>query len=391
MNVSLSSNSSSPSHLASHFGACFAFFFVAFGLFANFLVVNAILSRKELRSNIVNIFIVSLQLNDLFNICFNQFLVGLSYVYIKWYKYEIMCEIFVYTSIICTGSLLWHHSLISIHRYLVVVRNQSNSFLMMSPKFYCFVSLVLARLIPILVTLPALLDRHMTVYVGKTLRCMLNKSATNQNKLIFIFNIILPCLIIMICFARIFSRVREVSKRISKKKQERNPTTKSSANQKEIKITKMFGLIFLVFLFGYFPYGLVRSYDKDNSLNADIYVLLTVLFIVSISVSPVIYGLMNKKIKMQCKIMLNSIVCCRFEHKSNELKSVKSNKVNKEELPKKEMPGRALISKNLISEINFSLELNPATISPENEIEMITINQTKMSKYQISDDDDNND
>lgn len=106
-----------PSRLGGALGASVAFIFIVFGVLGDTLIILAILSKRELRKNIVNIFIVSLQLNDLFNIGFNQSLVGLSYLLMKWHGPYIICEIFVYTSIICTGTLLWHHALIAIHRY----------------------------------------------------------------------------------------------------------------------------------------------------------------------------------------------------------------------------------------------------------------------------------
>jgi hypothetical protein len=344
MNISFDMvyNSSLPSHLGTRIGAFFAFFFVLFGFFGNLLIIIVIVHKKELRNNLVNIFIVSLQLNDIFNICFNQFLVGLSYVYIEWYTNEILCELFVYSSIICTGSLLWHHALIGIHRYLVVVKNQTNSFMKMSPKTYGFLSLVLARLIPVLVALPAIIYRNKTVYVNKTLRCMLGNNSGTENKIIFLFNIILPCLIELICFIRIFSRVHQVSRKMQEKKARNNSdiplnsyqTEYEKLNQmknskhfnsykRELKISKMFGIIFTVFLFGYLPYGLIRSIDKNNSLNADVYILLTIMFIISISISPIIYGLMNTQIKIHCLLILKLIFCCRKINQNSDL--IKNN------------------------------------------------------------------
>lgn len=360
MNLSsFNRNDSIPSRLNTQIGAFFAFFFVIFGLFGNSLIIIAILRKKDLRNNIVNIFIVSLQLNDIINICFTQFLVGLSYNYIEWYRNSLLCELFVYTSIICTGALLWHHALISIHRFLVVVRNQTTSYLSMSPKVYAILSLLLARLIPTLTLLPALISRNMTTYVAKTLRCMLGNNSVNQNKIIFLINIVLPCLIVVVCFVRIFTKVRDVSRRLNKTKKKKKSKSESIVSQitntktsngftkaivsstgpshtvcfsskkahninREIQITKMFGVIFVVFLFGYMPYGLIRSMDKNNSLNADIYILLTILFIVSISISPIIYGLMNTQIKMQCINLLRIMFCCpKTKFRINE------NKFNK--------------------------------------------------------------
>lgn len=108
-----------PSRFGSALGASVAFIFIVFGMLGDTLIIAAILSKRELRNNMVNIFIVSLQLNDLFNIGFNQFLVGLGYLFMKWHVPYIVCEMVVYTSIICTGTLLWHHALIAIHRYIL--------------------------------------------------------------------------------------------------------------------------------------------------------------------------------------------------------------------------------------------------------------------------------
>ena len=68
----------------------------------------------------VNIFIASLQINDLFNIGFNQLFVGLAYAYMEWKGPIIVCEIVVYTSIIITGVQLWHHALIAINVFSII-------------------------------------------------------------------------------------------------------------------------------------------------------------------------------------------------------------------------------------------------------------------------------
>jgi hypothetical protein len=84
----------------------------------------------------------------------------------KWQGSFELCEIFVYTSIISTGCLLWHHAIISMHRYIVVVFNQrQNVYCMdMRQKVSIAISLIISRLIPILVCAPALYSRNLTVY-----------------------------------------------------------------------------------------------------------------------------------------------------------------------------------------------------------------------------------
>jgi hypothetical protein len=297
-----------PSRMGSIIGALFAFVCILFTIIGDSLIIIVILRKKVLRNNLTNIFIVSLQLNDLFNICFNQLFVGLSYIRMNWPGPDVLCEVFVYTSIICTGSLIWHHALISIHRYLVVVCNQTTSFMGMSPKVYVLLSLIIARLIPTLVCLPALISGEMGVYSPAAVRCILAPLVSElQSILIVTVNMMIPCVIIIFCFAKIFYTVHRVSKTVRNIKYNSRLATNSNFIPdkwvyiyREIQITKMFAVIFIVFLFGYLPYGIIRGIDKRNNLHPDVYVLLTVILIISISISPVIYGFMNEQIRVEC-------------------------------------------------------------------------------------------
>lgn len=326
-----------PSRLGSAFGAAVAFIFIFFGIIGDTIIIISILSSKKLRNNLVNLFIVSLQLNDMFNIGFNQFFVGLSYAFMKWTGPKIVCDLVVYSSIISTGTLLWHHALIAIHRYLVVVCNQTNSYMGLSPNVYLTISFILARLIPILVCVPSFLS-YMIKYSKSSFRCMLAEDKSRfQNLLIVIVNMLIPCLIVLICFIRIYLRVRQASKNLLKNASQARsssiPSPKMSTTiskkdvhvtlKREYKITKMFAFIFIVFLFGYLPYGFVRMFDTRNNLHPDFYVLLTVLFIISISVSPIVYGLMNTQIRKKAFYLAKLLVTCKKPSKNEQIISKK--------------------------------------------------------------------
>ena len=53
-----------PTRQATFLGAILAFVFIFFGLIGNILLITTILSVKKLRSNIINIFIVSVRYDD---------------------------------------------------------------------------------------------------------------------------------------------------------------------------------------------------------------------------------------------------------------------------------------------------------------------------------------
>ena len=78
--------------------------------------------------------------------------------------------------------------------------------------------------------------------------------------------------------------------------------------QREAKISKMFLTIFLLFLFGYMPYSIIRMLDKRNSLHPDVYVLLTVWFVMTSTISPLIVIQMNRQIRSRCKKLLRNLL-----------------------------------------------------------------------------------
>lgn len=97
----------------------------------------------------------------------------------------------------------------------MVVCNLNINHFKRAPKFYALFSIIIARLIPTLVCAPALYSRNMTVYSPAALRCMLAPGVSAlQNLLIVLINMFLPCLIVLFCFAAIFARVRSVSKNV---------------------------------------------------------------------------------------------------------------------------------------------------------------------------------
>ena len=57
----------------------------------------------------------------------------------------------------------------------------------------------------------------------------------------------------------------------------------------------------------FFLKGVVRNIDKKNNLHPDVYIGLTLLFMIPISVSPLIYGIMNNSIREQCIILIPCI------------------------------------------------------------------------------------
>ncbi|XP_062570273.1 visual pigment-like receptor peropsin [Saccostrea cucullata] len=278
-----------PSSTALYMGGIVMLVALLWGLFANILILAVIFSKRDL-SNIINIFIISLCINDIINLGFNNNLVMLSYFLGRFPTGILGCELATHFTVLFMGSSLWHTGLIAIHRLIVVVFN--NFYKKISKKAYtCFV-LVFARVIPLLFLAQPSLGQ-MAYYEARLLRCIVKKNYGPYNLLVIVFLMILPSIILVVCYIAIFIKVYQSSRAFRASRQK-------EWLKREIKITKMFGMVFLLIVIAYLPYGIVRSIDKQLQLSADFYVAITVFFAIGNCCNPIVYGAMDKSIRLEC-------------------------------------------------------------------------------------------
>jgi hypothetical protein len=205
------------------------------------------------------------------------------------------------------GCLLWHHCLIAIHRLIVVV--YPTLLRRMSVRTYVIVSLVITRVLPILCCIPSFIS-NLIAYSPNALRCsMRDKIQIYINLSILIF---LPNVIIVFCFVGIFVHVFHATH--ASGRTNTNTVSASHSLRREIRITKMFAVLFTLFFLGYHPYGFVRAYDRRREFHPDIYVLLTLLYCISICASPFVYGIMNNQLRNEClRVLFNCWHCQKID------------------------------------------------------------------------------
>ena len=306
----LRDNTNTPSPVALHLGAVVMLFALVWGLFANSLTIVVILKQRDFK-NITNIFIVSLCINDIINLCVNNSLVLMSYFMMRWNLGKSMCEMMMHLTVLLMGSSLWHTGLISIHRLIVVCFN--NFYKKISKHAYMLFVLIAARLVPMMFLIHPHLG-EMSEYQPKLLRCLAKKEHKLYTMFVIVVLMMLPSLILVVCYVAIFIKVHRSSSsfRALRKRQWLN---------REIQITKMFGMVFLLIMLGYLPYGIVRSVDGKLELSADFYVGMTVLYAVANSCNPVIYGAMDRRIRQSCfsalgleqRCMCGDLTFCKSE------------------------------------------------------------------------------
>ncbi|ESP02798.1 hypothetical protein LOTGIDRAFT_156745 [Lottia gigantea] len=310
-----SSSGAGPSALALRIGAVVMLISLLWGLFANALTMYAILTNRELK-NITNMFIVSLCINDIMNLGISNLLVLVSYFMMTWSTGLIVCEMVTHFTVLLMGSSLWHTGLIAIHRLIVVCFN--SFYKKISKRSYTIFVLTTARIVPLLFLIQPHLG-NMVHYEPKLLRCIIRQGFGLYTMLVSIVLMIMPSLMLIICYIAIFIKVHQSSSAF-------RATRKREWLRREIQITKMFGFVFLVIILGYLPYGIVRSIDKKLLFSADCYVVISVLYAVANSCNPIIYGSMDRNIRRACFKALNiDKKCMGEEERLRKLSAVNVN------------------------------------------------------------------
>ncbi|KAL8582627.1 hypothetical protein ACOMHN_048812 [Nucella lapillus] len=292
-----------PSALALHVGAVVMLLALLWGVFANTLTAVVLLIQNNSK-NITNIFIVSLCINDIINLIVNNLLVLVSYFMMSWTMGEVVCEMVMHFAVLLMGSSLWHTGLISVHRLIVVVFN--NFYKKISKQAYMMFVLVFCRVVPMLFLITPHLG-EMSEYQPKLLRCLARKEHGLYTMLVSVVLMMLPSLILIVCYVAIFIKVHQSAGAF-------RATRKREWLRREIQITKMFGMVFLLIILGYLPYGVVRFIDRKLEFSADFYVAITVLYAVANSCNPVIYGAMDRKIRRACFAALGLEHCVKEEN-----------------------------------------------------------------------------
>ena len=284
-----------PSAIAVYTGGFIMLVTMLVGLAGSIIILAAILQKKDMK-NIINIFIASLCINDVINLSLNNAMVIISYFLRCWPSNHLHCELGAHFTVLLMGSSLWHTGLIAIHRFIVVVCNQF--YMTISKNCYTAFVLVFARAVPLLFLINPDLG-NMVYYEPKLLRCLVKKDFALFKSLVSIVLMIVPSLIVVICYIAIFIKVYVASAAL-------RANHNSEWLRREIQITKMFGMVFLMILIGYIPYGIVRSIDRQLNYSANVYVVFTVLYAVANSVNPIIYGAMDRRINEACRQLLCS-------------------------------------------------------------------------------------
>lgn len=284
-----------PTRLVTSIGASVMFIFFIEGLVGTLWIVASLMTQRRVW-NVINVFITSMCLNDLLTLCLVVILIVDSYIWMEWTAGMTMCKLNPEFTVAFTGCSLWHTAFIAIHRYIVVVHNRA--YKRMSKRAYVVFVLIASRLIPALCTIPGL-NLETSAYNPKLLRCILKPAEKMRIITFTMVQIVAPCVIVLVCYALVFCYVLRLSSHVN---------NSNMILQREIQITKMFGMIFLMILVGFVPYAVLRNMDRNNIYDGNVYVIVSVFYGIGSCSNPLVYGAMSTEIRRTCATCLREVL-----------------------------------------------------------------------------------
>lgn len=273
------------------FATISAIFVFVFGIIGNLLTITALLKYHKLRKHPTTAFVLSLSISDLFFCAVNMPLTAIRFLNQQWTLGEDLCKVFpvffygnVAVSVLSMVGLTINRYTLILHpsRYSKIYTPLSLCFQLFAIWAFSF-GIMLLPLFEIWGTLG--LDEE-------TFSCtILKKNDTSPKKFIFLFGVLVPCIIISISYSCIFYTVHKQRAKLKAHSSNSSGRIESFFRSKEdCRLTLTLLTIYVCFLVCFLPLMLANVIDDDGSY-ANLHVFASVLAWMSAVINPFIYAI----------------------------------------------------------------------------------------------------
>ncbi|CAL8123691.1 unnamed protein product [Orchesella dallaii] len=287
---------------ALNFGATMIILTIIVGLLGNALTIVALLKCQRVR-NIAAAFIISLCVADfLFCLLVLPFSAS-NFIHRDWVHGDLLCTIFPLMRYGNLGVSLLSIAMISINRYMMITSHTLYTKVYKPLGIGLMIGFCWA--FSFLMQLPTLLGvwgRFGYDSRLKTCTIIETENGISSKTALFIIAFVIPCSVIIFCYAKIFWTVRKSENRM-RRHSARSDIREAKTRKNEWRITKMVLVIFISFLACYLPITIVKTADKCVNYPVT-HVVGYVLVYLSACVNPIIYVFMNKQYRMAMKAVL---------------------------------------------------------------------------------------
>ncbi|XP_076314324.1 G-protein coupled receptor moody-like [Tachypleus tridentatus] len=279
---------------------------IIIGLSGNLLTIVALVQCPRVRSAPAA-FIISLCVADFLFCALCLPFSASRFIHQRWIHGDFLCVLFPFMRYVNVGLSLLSITAITINRYILIAHQ--NLYEKVYRKRYISLMIVAIWLFSFGMLLPTLIGAWGRFgYDQKILNCSILKVNGRSSKtFLFIFGFLLPCVTIIICYARIFWVLKRSANRIrghsNAETKEQKKDRDAKKRKEEWRVTRMVLIIFCSFLVCYLPITIVKVADKQAKYPT-LHILGYILIYSSASINPVIYGVFNKQYRQAYKTVL---------------------------------------------------------------------------------------
>ncbi|XP_067011364.1 G-protein coupled receptor moody [Anabrus simplex] len=306
------------------FAAIVTVIIMIIGILGNLLTIVALVRCPRVR-NVAAAFIISLCVADFIFCCMVLPFSSSRFIAGTWVHGPELCTLFPFMRYGNIGVSLLSIAMITINRYIMITHH--NLYNRIYKKGWIAAMIIFCWVFSYGMQLPTLFGIWGSFgYDSKLGSCSILEDSEGRSSktVLFITGFLIPCVIIVICYARIFwvvheseSRLRGHSATPTRASSEDRPTInnmssmkKQSREQREMRarrnewrITKMVLAIFLSFVVCYLPITIVKVADK-NVRFPGLHIVGYLMLYLSACINPIIYVIMNKQYRQAYKTVL---------------------------------------------------------------------------------------
>lgn len=280
---------------------------IILGAVGNLLTILAVAKSKLLRSNTMNLYVVSLSVSDILYCSTILPILLTVYANNKWTLGRAYCQVYATLLFTFVGATLMCLAAIAMSRYFKMRHSVIYSHYFTSYSFITCLILI-AWALPIAFLLPAILGVWGGIgYEPKTLTCTILRENSSYNQFFMVSGLILPTAFIVTFYLRIFCIVQASKRRIEHHNlQLPAPSTTSQAGgepkqrkrfvREDLSFTRMMIAIFIIFILCYFPYMVTNLIDPNVRI-LDLHFFAGMCCWFSSCLNPMLYVYMNRQFR----------------------------------------------------------------------------------------------
>ena len=188
-------------------------------------------------------------------------------------------------------------SLIAWNRYKLVTATGTYAQTFTQNKMALMV--IASWVVPVVCLLPALLGiwgKFGFVAMLVTCNLMLNHHSQSFKLFLLMVRALLPSIWITYCYLVIYRKTRSSHSRVQQR-MDNSGSYRMRIQKQELRMTRMMGIIFFVFILSYFPCTITGMIDWNSVLSKNFHMYCALTVYIGSAVNPMIYGLMNSQFR----------------------------------------------------------------------------------------------